>query len=483
MIKSRKKHKRRIGLRIAFLQILLVCVILGPVACEKEDIQDTATLLSETIPESVSAGAETLSESAKKTASDTQALSETGESMLPETGTQTWAETIARTTVETETRSLPEVTFRPVIEATTEATTLPTQVPASATTEPATQEPEETQGVREWPEGTLRAYVKNYRENPLTSYELDLRIHKDGLRTILSEVLSENAMETVLGFLDDESAGIRMSGSLPDLSEDGTQQVVDGKVSVQIRRFGFSTDWELFSWKYQGNRYASLDYSGLMRLLSLAFLGEEKRDTFLKGKFGETIEPFLQKPYELKGDLGADPFVKTWSEAVAIWEHEEYFLLDILDKTRYPAREYKDGDLSVTIAPDSLYLFMESFAARAEEKDMYRLAEDRMRLDQAVTEDVAALQEKEEFQWLYQLWSVHVQTEERQDVKKIGREWADVLARAKEEVTNDPASAKSAFSAFARDLGWPAIKIDFDNSRVTVYGENNQGSMELTMWR
>ena len=310
-----------------------------------------------------------------------------------------------------------------------------------------------------------------------------MKINKEGLRSILSGVLSESALDKVLGILSDDSAAVRMTGKLPDPAVNENLRAFDGTISIKISRFGLSTNLEVFKWEFRNNRYATLDYSGLMRLLSLAFLGDEKRDAYLKEKFGDAILPYLEQPYELKADLGPDPFRNTLAAAEEVWEREEYFLLEIFDKTRYPARTFADGELTVNLNKDTLYLFIESFATWAEEQDMYRLAEERIRLDEALAEDIAAWKENDSSDMLAQLWGSFVQTEEKQSVQKTGQAWAAVLKEAKQEIQTDSAAARVVFNAFAERLGLPELEIDFFTDRIEVRGQAEQGSLSLTMRR
>ena len=310
-----------------------------------------------------------------------------------------------------------------------------------------------------------------------------MKINKDGLRALLSGVLSESALDKVLGILSDDSAAVRMTGNLPDPAVKETLRAFSGTVSIKISRFGLGTNLEVFTWEFRNNRYATLDYSGLMRLLSLAFLGDDKRDAYLKEKFGDEILPYLEQPYELKADLGPDPFRNTLAAAEEVWANEEYFLLEILDKTRYPARTFADGELTVNLNKDTLYLFIESFATWAEEKDMYRLAEDRIRRDEALAEDIAAWEANDSSEMLAQLWGSFVQTEEKQSVQKTGQAWAAVLKEAKQEIQTDSAAARVVFNAFVERLGLPDLEIDFFTDRIEVRGQAQQGSLSLTIRR
>ncbi|MBR5349290.1 MAG: hypothetical protein IK125_08680 [Lachnospiraceae bacterium] len=463
-MKNRNTAKRRPVLRILYLQVLLACICLGLFSCKK-------TNPGETSGESVPVTAEVSSEGASS-ASNLEPSS-----AVPTTSKLTEAPTTAKPT-EVPTTAKP--TEAPTTAKPTEAPTTarPSEAPTTEPTVPPT-----TETPKSWPDGTLRAYIKNYREKPLTSYEAELKINKEGLRSILSGVLSESALDKVLGILSDDSAAVRMTGKLPDPAVNENLRAFDGTISIKISRFGLSTNLEVFKWEFRNNRYATLDYSGLMRLLSLAFLGDEKRDAYLKEKFGDAILPYLEQPYELKADLGPDPFRNTLAAAEEVWEREEYFLLEIFDKTRYPARTFADGELTVNLNKDTLYLFIESFATWAEEQDMYRLAEERIRLDEALAEDIAAWKENDSSDMLAQLWGSFVQTEEKQSVQKTGQAWAAVLKEAKQEIQTDSAAARVVFNAFAERLGLPELEIDFFTDRIEVRGQAEQGSLSLTMRR
>ena len=454
----RGRATQRAMLQRWLLQVFLLCVFLGASACGKSKPSDST---EESILESTAPIASETVTTVKPTETITEPATTVRPTEPPTTAKPTEPPTTAKPT---EPPTEPPTTAKP--------TEPPTEPPTEAPTEPHT-----------WPDGTLRAYLKKYRETPLTSYEADLHINKDGLNRILSQFLSENALKTILGFLDDDSAGIHMSGKLPDPAVSESNRVISGTVSMKIKRFGISTNLEICKWEFRGNRFASLDYSGLMRLLSLAFLGEEKRDAFLKDKFGDAILPYLEAPYEISANLGKDPFENTLAAASEVWEREEYFLLEMLDKTRYPARSFSNGELTVTLNKDTLYLFIESIATWAQEADMYRLAEDRIALDEALASDIAEWKEFDGSELLSQLWGPYVQIEEKQDVKKIGKEWAAVLAEAKNEVTSDSKAAREAFTAFAAELGLPDFEIDFYGDRIELRGVTGQGSLELTVRR
>ena len=470
LMKNRNTAKRKPVLRILYLQVLLACICLGLVSCKK-------TEPGETTEESIPVTAEVSTEN-----STTAAIPEPS-TVVPTTAKPTEPPTTAKPT-EAPTTTAP--TEPPTTEAPT--TAKPTEAPTTAKptetpTTTAPTEPPTTEAPKEWPDGTLRAYIKNYRENPLTSYEAEVKINKDGLRAILSGVLSESAMDKVMAIVSDDSAAVRMTGKLPDPAVSEGLRAFSGTVSIKISRFGLSTNLEVFQWEFRNNRFATLDYSGLMRLLSMAFLGDEKRDAYLKEKFGDAILPYLEQPYELKADLGPDPFKNTLAAADEVWSNEEYFMLEILDKTRYPARTFADGELTVNLNKDTLYLFIESFANWAEEKDMYRLAEDKIRLDEALAEDIAAWELNDNSEILAQLWEPYVQTEEKQNVKKTGKAWAAALAEAKREVQTDPAAARTAFNAFAERLGLPEFEIDFYMDRIEIRGKVEQGSLSLIIRR
>lgn len=460
-------------LRILYLQALLVCIFLGLFSCKKADPTDPSGVSSGTA--GVVAGSDSSSDAAKHTLPETKGSNITPPTTEKPTEPSTTEKPTEPPTTEKPTE--PPTTEKPTEPPTTEK---PTEPP---TTEKPTEPPTTAAPIQVRPEGTLRAYVQKYREQPLTTYEAELKIRKEGLRSILSGMLSEGALNTVLGFLDDDSAGIRMTGKLPDPSVSKNNRVISGTVSMQIKRFGLSTNLELFRWEFRGNRFASLDYSGLMRLLSLAFLGDEKRDTFLKEKFGEAILPYLEKPYEVKADLFADPFENTLTAAKEIWNSEEYFLLEILDKTRYPARSFSDGELTVLLNTDTLYLFVESFAMWAVEEDMYRLAENRIRMDEALATDIAVWEQADELGLLTQLWGPYVQTDEKQDVKKTGRAWAAALKEAKQEVSSDPAAARAAFTAYAAQMELPEFEIDFYSGRIEARSSFSLGSLRLILQR
>ena len=463
MSEIKRSAKWKMFLRILYLQILSACIFLGLLSCKKTD--DPGQSASDPSGNVTTSAVSVADPSEQVTSESAQESTTAKPTEPPTTAKPTESPTTAKPTE-------PPTTAKPTEPPTTAK---PTEPPTTVMpTEPPTQV---------WPEGTLRSYVKKYRENPLTSYEAELKISKDGLRSMLSGVLSENALNTVLGFLDDDSAGIHMTGKLPDPSVKKNNRVISGTVSMRIKRFGLSTNLELFQWEFRGNRFASLDYSGLMRLLSLAFLGEEKRDTFLKEKFGDAILPYLEKPYELKGDLGIDPFENSLAVAGEVWDSEEYFLLEILDKTRYPARSFSSGELTVLLNTDTLYLFVESFASWAAEEDMYRLAENKIRLDEALAADIAAWEQADELGLLEQLWGPYVQTEEKQNVTKTGQAWAAVLAEAKQEVKSDPAAARAAFTKYAAQLGLPEIEIDFFSDRIEAHSTFSLGSLSLTLQR
>ena len=457
LMKNRNTAKRKPVLRILYLQVLLACICLGLFSCKKTDPGETS---GESIPVTAEVSSEHTSLPEPTT-------------VIPTTAKPTEAPTTAKPTEA-------PTTAKPTEPPTTEAPTTakPTEAPTTEPTEPPTTETPKT-----WPDGTLRAYIKNYRENPLTSYEAELKINKDGLRSILSGVLSESALDKVLGILSDDSAAVKMTGKLPNPAVNENLRAFDGTVSLKISRFGLSTNLEVFKWEFRNNRYATLDYSGLMRLLSMAFLGDEKRDNYLKEKFGDDILPYLEQPYELKADLGEDPFRNTLAAAEEVWSNEEYFLLEILDKTRYPARTFADGELTVNLNKDTLFLFIESFATWAEEKDMYRLAEDKIRLDEALTADIAAWTANDSSEMLTQLWGSFVQTEEKQSVQKTGQSWAAILAEAKEELQTDSVAARVVFNAFAERLGLPEFEIDFFTDRIEIRGKTAQGSLSLTIRR
>ena len=97
--------------------------------------------------------------------------------------------------------------------------------------------------------------------------------------------------------------------------------------------------------------------------------------------------------------------------------------------------------------------------------------------------DISAWEEFDGSELLSQLWGPYVQTEEKQDAKKIGKEWAAVLAEAKNEVTSDSKAAREAFTAFAAELGLPDFEIEFYNDRIELRGVTGQGSLELTVRR
>lgn len=458
VIERKSRATQRKMLQRWFLQVFLLCAFLCVSACGKSKPTDSSEV-------SVSESTAPIVTEPVTTVKTTEAIAEPPTTVRP-----TEPPTTAKPTE-------PPTTAKPT-EPPTEAPT--TAKPTEPPTEPSTEAPTEQQT---WPDGSLRAYIKKYRETPLTTYEADLHINKDGLSSLLSQFLSESALKTVLGFLDDDSAGIHMSGKLPNPALSESNRVISGTVSMKIKRFGISTSLEICKWEFRGNRFASLDYSGLMRLLSLAFLGEEKRDTFLKDKFGDAILPYLETPYDISADLGKDPFANTLATASEVWVREEYFLLEMLDKTRYPARSFSNGELTVALNKDTLYLFVESIATWAQEADMYRLAEDRIALDEALASDIAAWEEFDGSELLSQLWGPYVQTEEKQDAKKIGKEWAAVLAEAKNEVTSDSKAAREAFTAFAAELGLPDFEIEFYNDRIELRGVTGQGSLELTVRR